>query len=161
MRTCPRCRKGFIRRSHRLGGLERLLSVFLVYPFRCQLCTYRFLAFQGRKVESRHREYERIPVRLPISFLSIYAGEQVKGDGTVVGLSIRGCALTSDHLLRRGQHLRLHLRVPQEEPPIEIAIAVVRSTVKERAGLEFLSIREEEDARLRRFVESLLQRKAF
>jgi hypothetical protein len=161
MPKCPKCKKGFIRRSHRLGPLERLLSVFLFYPFRCQLCTHRFLAFQGSKLESRHREYERIPVRFPVSYETTSAGEQIKGDATVVGLSIRGCAITADQLLRTGSFLRLRLHVAQEEPPITIDVAVVRSTVNHRAGLEFLSIGDQEDERLRRTVENLLRGKAF
>jgi hypothetical protein len=161
MPKCPKCKKGFIRRSHRLGPLERLLSVFLVYPFRCQLCTHRFLAFQGSKLESRHREYERIPVRFHMSFDSTSAGERIKGDATVVGLSVRGCAITGNQLLRTGSFLRLRLDVAQDEPPITIEVAVVRSTVNNRAGLEFLSIGDDEDERLRRIIESLLRGKAF
>jgi PilZ domain len=160
MPKCPKCHKGFIRRSHRLGLLERLLSIFLIYPFRCQLCTYRFLAFHGNKSEARHREYERLPVRLPVSFNSTSAGEQIKGDGIVVGLSIRGCALTADQLLPTGSFLRLRLVVEAQGSPIEIDVAVVRSTVNHRAGLEFLSIRDEEDKRLRAFVEGLLKGKS-
>jgi hypothetical protein len=161
MPICPRCEKGFIRRSHRLGPLERVLSFFLIYPFRCQLCTYRFLAFQGNQQESRHREYERIPVRFPVSFDSTYAGEQIKGDGLVVGLSIRGCALSSDQPLRTGSFLRLQLQVAQGDAPIEIDVGVVRSTVNHRAGLEFLSIKDQEEQRLRRLIENLLRGRVF
>jgi hypothetical protein len=161
MAKCPKCQKRFLRRSHQTGRFERLLSLLLVYPFRCQLCTHRFLAFQGGQVEARHREFERIPLRFPASYDSTSAGEQIKGDATVVGLSIRGCAITADQLLRTGSFLRLQLQVAQNELPIAIDLAVVRSTVNHRAGLEFLSIREEEDRRLRRLMETLFRSKAF
>jgi hypothetical protein len=161
MPKCPKCQKGFIRRSHRAGPFERLLSLLFVYPFRCQLCAHRFLAFQGRVVESRHREYERIPVRFPVSYETTSAGEPLKGDGTVLGLSIRGCAITADQLLRTGSLLRLWLQVAQNAQPITIDVSIVRSTVHHRAGLEFLSIGEEDEARLRQLVESLLRGKAF
>jgi hypothetical protein len=161
MPKCPQCEKGFIRRSHRSGSIERFLGLFLIYPFRCQLCTYRFLAFQGAQQDSRHREYERIPVRFPVFYYSTYAGEQIKGDGTVVGISIRGCAMTADQPLRTGAFLRLQLQTAQGEVPIEVDVAVVRSTVNNRAGLEFLTIRDEEEQRLRHLIENLLRGRAF
>jgi hypothetical protein len=43
--TCPRCREGNIRRSHR-----RLLDFILHYvgmvPLRCNLCDHRFFRFR-------------------------------------------------------------------------------------------------------------------
>ena len=44
MLTCPRCGAAEPRRSHRRGELERLLSCFGWYPFRCMTCQYRFRA---------------------------------------------------------------------------------------------------------------------
>ena len=44
MLTCPRCGASEPRRSHRRGGLERLLSYVGWYPFRCTTCQYRFRA---------------------------------------------------------------------------------------------------------------------
>jgi hypothetical protein len=159
MPKCPQCDKVYVRRSHRTSPLEQLLSVFLIFPFRCQLCTHRFLAFQGRPQESRHREYERIPVRFPVSYHARSGQHQTEGEGTVVGLSIRGCTLTTDQPLRAGALLRLRLFPTQDERPIAIDVAVVRSTVKRRFGLEFLTVREEEDQRLRRVIENLLRGK--
>ena len=43
---CPNCARDFVRRVSRTGVVERLLSVFYVYPFKCQLCGYRFRFFQ-------------------------------------------------------------------------------------------------------------------
>jgi hypothetical protein len=159
MPKCPQCDKVFVRRSHRAGPLEQLLSVFFIFPFRCQLCTHRFLAFQGLPPESRHREYERILARFPVSYHTTYGQDQIQGEGTAIGLSIRGCAFTTDKRLRAGAFLRLQLHATQGERPIAIDVAVVRSTVKTRVGLEFLTIRDEEDQRLRRVIETLLRGK--
>ena len=47
---CPRCASSAVRRSHR-RGLERLLSLLAVYPFRCESCHARFwqLAVGGQE----------------------------------------------------------------------------------------------------------------
>jgi len=47
---CPRCASSAVRRSHR-RGLERLLSLLAVYPFRCKSCQARFwrLAVGGQE----------------------------------------------------------------------------------------------------------------
>lgn len=44
--ACPSCRTNVVRRSRRQGFLEQTISLLYVYPFRCRLCSYRFLALQ-------------------------------------------------------------------------------------------------------------------
>jgi predicted Zn-ribbon and HTH transcriptional regulator len=41
---CPGCTSTMVRRSHR-WGIERLLSVLALYPFRCEECGIRFKRF--------------------------------------------------------------------------------------------------------------------
>ena len=43
---CPRCKKDLVRRSHRRGLVEFLGSLIGLYPYRCDGCDYRFLAFK-------------------------------------------------------------------------------------------------------------------
>jgi FkbM family methyltransferase len=43
---CPKCRENLVHQSRRQGLIEVLWGFFGFYPFRCQLCTHRFLAFQ-------------------------------------------------------------------------------------------------------------------
>ena len=43
---CPACGSTLVRRSHRLGLAEAMLSAAYVYPFRCQECLHRFFALQ-------------------------------------------------------------------------------------------------------------------
>jgi hypothetical protein len=69
--------------------------------------------------------------------------------------------MTADQPLRTGAFLRLQLQTAQGEVPIEVDVAVVRSTVNNRAGLEFLTIRDEEEQRLRHLIENLLRGRAF
>jgi hypothetical protein len=46
-RVCPNCSSEYVTRASR-AGLERLMSHFYIYPFRCQLCGHRFRLFQWR-----------------------------------------------------------------------------------------------------------------
>jgi hypothetical protein len=39
---CPLCGSAKVRRSCRRGFVDRLLSLLMIYPFRCRLCTFRF-----------------------------------------------------------------------------------------------------------------------
>lgn len=155
--TCPQCGKDFVRRSHREGVLERLLSVIYVYPFRCQLCTHRFKAFQwGKryvKVQVDRREYERIATRFPLTLVRDHS----RGEGEVTDISIAGCALESEAKVAEGVLVQLQLQVPEESTPVAVDAAVVRSASPKSIGLQFLRFRTEEKERLRQFIRRLLQ----
>jgi predicted RNA-binding Zn-ribbon protein involved in translation (DUF1610 family) len=43
-KSCPACGGEKTHRSHRRGNFERLASVILIYPHRCDDCNNRFLA---------------------------------------------------------------------------------------------------------------------
>ena len=156
MLTCPQCEKQFVRRSRQRGVVEHLLSLFLLFPFRCQLCTQRFLAFSGTIHHVPIREYVRVPIRLPVSYGAVNASEQIRGEGMTVNLSIRGCRLESDPPLKPGAALRLELRTGDREGQIAIQSAVVRSVQDKRAGIEFLEIQKEDEIKLGRLKEKLL-----
>ena len=153
---CPTCRKNFVRRSQRRGVIEHTISLVYIYPFRCQLCTSRFRAFQlGVRFErytSDRREYVRIPIQVPVAF----SGEQVQGQGTVVNLSMRGCAIETNARLHSGEVLCLRLDALNGYSQIVIEAAVVRSIVGNEVGLEVLRIQETERDKLRQVIETLL-----
>jgi DNA-directed RNA polymerase subunit RPC12/RpoP len=77
--TCPNCERRFARRSHRKGLWEFLCSFLLIYPYRCQLCAHRFLATPKLSARTPHREFERVPVRFPVSFQSAYLTKPSSG----------------------------------------------------------------------------------
>ena len=154
--TCPNCERRFARRSHRKGIWEFLCSFLLIYPYRCQLCTHRFLATPGRAAHKPHREFERLHARFPVSFRSAYLDQTITGEGTVSTLSIRGCSLTTQQPLGKGNLLRLQIRYTEQDAPIEVDVAVVRSFTNQQLGMEFLSLQPDEEERLRRLLEHLL-----
>ena len=67
----------------------------------------------------------------------------------MVDLSINGCGIESDRLLRRG--LVLHLQIPPTPSnlPIEVDAAVVRSVNGNKVGLKFLEMRKRDGDLLR------------
>ena len=152
---CPKCGRHVVRRTHRSGLVERLLSRVGVYPFRCQLCGRRFRATQpGTRWVAQppeRREFDRLVARLPAS-LSTGA---LAAEGAVTQISMAGCTLETDALLVVGAVLRLRLHLPADRA-LEVDGAVVRWVRERTVGLEFLSQRADERARLRRFVGGLV-----
>jgi len=60
-----------------------------------------------------------------------------------------------DKLLRVGAFLELSVNLPAPERNLSVDVAVVRWTLGEKFGLDFLQMQPEEQKRLRRFIRSL------
>jgi hypothetical protein len=150
--VCPQCGKDFVRRAHRKGVLERILSAVYCYPYRCQLCTHRFRAFEwGAHYERKavdQREYERIPVELPLNF----AGARVKGEGNLVTLSMGGCSFQANVTVNPGEILQLSFQPTAHDPSIVIDAAVIRSVRPPLVGAEFLRVQPTQKEALRQVV---------
>ena len=135
--------------------IEALWGFFGVFPFRCQLCTHRFFAFQwwwGRLVNYYgRREYVRIPVRFQLTF----SGREVSGEGTVVNLSRRGCTMETDTPIPHGEILHLRIYERDGRPLFEIEVAAVRFIAERSAGIEFVLVQEREMERLGRVLVNL------
>lgn len=146
-----------VRQAARRNTLEQFLRILTVYPFRCQLCTHRFLSFLGKPTVNPHRDYERILVRYPVRFSSAFSEEPAKEEeGAVVDLSIRGCTVTSPIPVPKDACLRLKIELTDQDSLITIDGAIVRSTNDKRFGLEFVKVRSEEEERLRGIIQSRL-----
>jgi hypothetical protein len=153
---CPNCSREYIKRVHRQGLYERLASFFYIYPFRCQLCSHRFLFRQigvrYTKIFFDRREYERMPSR----FLSFIEWDKLNAEGTVVEISMAGCSIQTDAELAPGSIVKLQLNVFDDERSVLVDAAVVRSSYPKRLGVEFLSLDRREKDKLQFFVRGLL-----
>jgi len=128
-----------------------------MYPFRCQLCTHRFLAFAWRYDSSPRREYDRIPAQCPVTLhppATEKQDEEVRG--TTVNLSVTGCLIETNAQVPPGTRVRLTIHPSGPLPPIEVKDAVVRAVLQNRLGVEFFTIAPEEAQRLRVFMEAHL-----
>ncbi len=156
---CPNCRKNRVHQSRRQGLIEALWSLLCIYPFRCQLCAHRFLAFQWwwhRFISHDDlREYVRFPVRFQVTF----SGKQVAGAGTVVNLSQHGCAIETYTPIPPGELFHLKIYEPDGHPLYEIEAAAVVYIVDRKyertIGVEFVCIQEREMQRLVGVIEDL------
>ncbi|MBM3223603.1 MAG: hypothetical protein FJZ47_07365 [Candidatus Tectomicrobia bacterium] len=159
---CARCGKNFIRRAHRNGVFEYLLSCLCIYPFRCQVCGRRFkmlrLRMQYAKRPVDRRKNARVVTRLAATFTeAIVPGEQRMGQGIVTDLSLGGCYLHTDVRLVEGTTLSLEVQMPQGAPTLVIDAVCVRFVRSAGVGLEFLRCSTEGRERLGQYIQELLR----
>lgn len=157
MPACPSCKTRLVHQASQEGGLERLLGLLTMYPFRCQLCTHRFLAFFWRYSPSPKREYDRVPAQYPVTLYLATAGKQDEGiQGTTVNLSITGGLIETTARVPQGTSMRLTIHPSGPVPHITVEGALVRAVVENKLALEFFKIAPEEEQRLRVFMEAHL-----
>lgn len=152
---CPKCQSIYVRRTHRVGMVEQLISAFYVYPFRCQLCSARFSFFQwGVRYAHQEdmRQYERIGVRFP----ALFSSAKTTGKGIVTDVSVADCALETSLPLKEGENLKLELYAKTGRAPIVVEKAVIRSVRKGIVGIQFIEVSDADKARLNRLVGDLV-----
>ncbi len=157
MPNCPQCKMWLVRQAPRQGLLENLLRGIGIGPLRCQLCTHRFLAVLWGGRHEHGREYERIPVRYRVYFRPTFAKEDAHPiQGTITTISINGCTITTKVPVPKGEYLCLQFEVTDQDHPIQIDGAQVRTVQETRLGVVFSTIRPEEKTRLRQHMMMLL-----
>ena len=93
------------------------------------------------------RQHLRIPVRLFLSF----SGGRIKGEGTVLDISMGGCMIQSDALVHIDDIFYLQIVLGEGEAPLELA-AMVRSVGSRGISFKFLRAAQE-NKRLLAFVQ--------
>jgi hypothetical protein len=153
---CPNCSKPYVARVARVGFSEEVLSLFYLYPFKCQLCGRRFRILQWgvryHLVEEDRREYERSPTTFPLSFTD----DAIAGTGIAYDVSMSGCGFHPTLTPGQGAVLRMALRISRDFPPVQVE-AVVRNVRENRVGVEFLRFDPVHKARLQNYVRELLK----
>lgn len=76
----------------------------------------------------------------------------MRGEGTVMDLSLGGCIIKSDTQVHIDDIFYLEIAIAQDEPPIEVA-AMVRSVSTRGIALKFLR-KAQENKRLLSFIQS-------
>jgi hypothetical protein len=131
---------------------ELVAALVWIVPFQCQDCHHRFLARRVSTAGFSHpierREHLRIPVRLCLSF----SGGKVRGEGTVLDLSLGGCIIESETHVRVDDIFYLEIALAEDEAPIEVA-AMVRSVSARGIAFKFLR-KAQENKRLLTFIHS-------
>jgi len=139
-----------------VGALETLLGIFFIYPFRCQLCGFRFRMPQWGvryvRVPEDHREYERMAASFPLIFETYHE----KGQGRATNLSMGGCNFDTATPLASGMVLRMELQIAANVAPVVVDAAAVRYARDRSVGVEFIQWQESERDRLQLYVRGLL-----
>lgn len=131
---------------------EYIATLFWMAPFECQHCRHRFLArrlsMEGSSRLIDRREHLRIPVKLCLSF----SGGKVRGEGTVMDLSLGGCIIESDTQVHIDDIFYLEIVIAEHESPVEVA-AMVQSIGARGIVFKFLR-KAQENKRLLTFIQS-------
>jgi PilZ domain len=150
--TCPRCHKDGAVQARPQTPRELVAALIWIVPFQCQDCHHRFLARRVSMAGFSHpierREHLRIPVRLCLSF----SGGKVRGEGTVLDLSLGGCIIESETHVRVDDIFYLEIALADDKVPIEVA-AMVRSVSARGIAFKFLR-KAQENKRLLTFIHS-------
>ena len=67
-------------------------------------------------------------------------GDLFHANGNTVNLSTSGCAIAGANVSEKGQHVSLWLQAPKPCTPIKIQLAVVKWSVPEMCGVEFIRL---------------------
>jgi len=150
--SCPQCNYDTVLRARPHSASERAAALLLLSPFSCPQCSCRFLAsrigLDNPRIPIDRREHLRIPVKLYLSF----SGGKVRGEGTVLDLSMGGCIIKSETQVHVDEIFYLEIAVGQQERPIEVA-AMVRSISPRGIAFKFLRAAQD-NKRLMAFVQS-------
>ena len=153
---CPNCSRDFVRAVARRGIIERLLGLFSVYPYKCQLCGERFRTRQTRmryvRIDEDRREYDRMEMRFPISFSS----PDISGDGVMLNFSMAGCCFSTSAPIPVGTILQMKLNITPGVEPVAVEAGVVGNSSTGTVGVEFLRWEASERERLQRLVQGML-----
>ena len=95
------------------------------------------------------RQCPRFPVRFASTFSS---ANLVRGEGSVLDLSIRGCRIESGLEVAPGTTLDVRVQTAGDAIPVQVQQAVVRWSRPPQFGLEFVTLVAEEWARLQEVV---------
>jgi c-di-GMP-binding flagellar brake protein YcgR len=154
---CPSCGTPFVRVTYDEGLVERVLTRFKVFPFRCQLCTERFHSFWAEPAQTAQTVDRRQYKRLPASFRAdIVADTAQQADHRVTDISMGGCTLETAALLPRGTFFELMIKPVSDDQAIKVERAMVCSTREDSMGIRFLKLQPNDKQRLSQVVLNLL-----
>ncbi len=94
----------------------------------------------------------RAATRFPVSCPVMLTAESLQSRGSLLNLSVWGCAARGPAEVRRGDRCSLSLVIPNGAGHLVIDLARVRWSAGGEFGLEFLNMTTPARSRLRRFL---------
>ncbi|HYM88158.1 MAG TPA: PilZ domain-containing protein [Nitrospiraceae bacterium] len=92
--------------------------------------------------------------RVHSDFPVVFAGEAYVGEGTVLNVSVPGCAVHSRKRVKPGSYLEMRMLVPDVTSPLRVGLAKVRWCEGRLFGVEFIQMPGEDQVRLGRLVKN-------
>ena len=114
------------------------------------LCPPICLTEKESTAMAKLRYCERIHTQFPV----VFAGEAYVGEGTVLNVSVPGCAVHSRKRVQPGSYLEMRMLLPDTTPPLRVGLAKVRWCEGHRFGVEFIQMPGEDQVRLGRLVKN-------
>jgi hypothetical protein len=163
---CPKCGKYFTKRVLIEGAEDPTSTMQGMYAYRCQLCSELFRAKKpdpqaapapqaskdAELTNVTNRQYVRVNARFPVTFLI----SKLRQEGTVTEIALGGCSLEANVVLAIGAKFRMDILISENEPPLVVDQALVRSVRPTGFGIQFMELQEAEKVRLGRVLEKLL-----
>lgn len=104
-------------------------------------------------MEHKYRKVQRFAVQLPCTLGKL----DRQANGTVLNLSVQGCAITAEHVPAVLTYVSLEIDLLNGGAPTVIELAAVRWVSGNRCGLEFIRVTPDMLVKLKAFVELLEQ----
>lgn len=98
---------------------------------------------------------KRKHVRLPVDHIVTFTGDTLEGEGQLVNLSIEGAEIDSSVPISKGDYLQLRLYLPDDNLALQVDVAPVRWSKEGKFGVEFISMTEQAQGRLRQYLTTL------
>jgi len=163
---CPKCKKYFTKRVLIEGAEDPTSTLAGMYAYRCQLCDELFRANKPalqttpapqaststELANITNRQYVRVTAKFPVTFLI----SRLRQEGTVTEIALGGCSLEANVVLAIGAKFRMDILISENEPPLVVDQALVRSVRPTGFGIQFMEIQDAEKERLGRVLEKLL-----
>ncbi len=92
-------------------------------------------------------------LEIMVGYPAVFSGDHVVGKGLVTRLSTPESTIQTPQAVNPGDYLELRVKLPDQSPPLAISLAKVCWVKGDSAGLEFILVREEDQNRLRRFID--------
>jgi PilZ domain len=143
-RWCGRASNLSCARSHERGALSRAegdcATLYSPNP----------LTEKEATAMAKFRYCERVHTHFPV----VFAGEAYVGEGTVLNVSVPGCAVHSRKPVQPGSYLEMRMLVPDTTSPLRVGLAKVRWCEGRRFGVEFIQMPGEDQVYLGRLVKN-------
>lgn len=94
------------------------------------------------------RRVHRFPAGLSVTYFNL----KYVGKGKVTDLSLTGCAVVGNQVVKRGDTLHFHPTAPGDAPPLAGSCAVVRWVLGREFGAEIVQANPKAQRRIREWV---------